>query len=37
MRNEYFYLTSDKSKILYEDFSYGKHKSANRKILTYEY
>jgi hypothetical protein len=32
MRNEYFYLTSDKSKILYEeDFSYGKYKPANKR------
>jgi hypothetical protein len=30
MRIEYFYLTSDKSNILHEEFSYDKHKSANK-------
>jgi hypothetical protein len=30
MANEFVYLSSDKSKILYEEFSYGKYKPANK-------
>ena len=30
MTNEFVYLSSDKTKILYEEFSFGKYKHANK-------